>query len=68
LLLSRRHAGALASVDLGVADSAAQRLTMNAELLGDPGDRAGLATGLLVDLQHHPHATVTKLLGIVARG
>jgi hypothetical protein len=41
---------------------------VDAELLGDPDDRAGLPAGLLADLEHQPHGTVTKLLGIVPRG
>jgi hypothetical protein len=41
---------------------------MDAELLGDPDDRAGLPAGLLAVLEHHPHGTVTKLLGILPRG
>jgi hypothetical protein len=41
---------------------------MNAELLSDPDDRTGLPTGLLADLEHHPHGTVTKLFGVLPRG
>jgi hypothetical protein len=68
LLLSRGHTWPLAGVDLGLAHPVAQRLTMNAELLGDPDDPARLPAGLLADLEHHPHGTVTKLLGILSRG
>jgi hypothetical protein len=55
--------GSLAGVDLGLADPVAQRLAVDAQLLGDRDDRAGLPAGLLVDLEHRPHGTVTKLLG-----
>jgi hypothetical protein len=41
---------------------------VDAELVGDADDRAGLPTGLLADLEHHPQGTVTKLLGILPRG
>jgi hypothetical protein len=68
LLLNSGHTGPLAGVDLGLAHPVAQRLAVDAELVGDADDRAGLPTGLLADLEHHPHGTVTKLLGILPRG
>jgi hypothetical protein len=41
---------------------------VDAKLLGDPDDRAGLPTGLLADLEDHAHGTVTQFLGVLARG
>ena len=42
----------------------AQRLAVDAELVGDPDDHLRLPAGLLADLEHQPHGTVTKLLGM----
>ena len=67
LLLGAGHTRTVALVDLGLTDPAAQRLTVDAELVGDSGDRTGLPAGLLADLEHHPHGTVTKLLGVLPR-
>jgi hypothetical protein len=48
-------------VDLGLPDPAAQRLTVDAELLNDPGDRAAALPGPLPDLEPHPGRTPAKL-------
>src|SRR5690606_22285551 len=44
------------------------RLTVHAELVGHPGDRAGLHTGLFTQLKHHPDRAFTQLWGVLPRG
>src|SRR6266511_2241264 len=61
LLLSGGHPGPLTSVDLGLAGPAAQGLTVDAELVGDPRDHAVTLAGLLDRLQHHPHGPLMQL-------
>src|SRR5690606_19626639 len=59
---------ALPAIDLDLPDPGPQRLTVHAELVGHPGDRAGLHTGLFTQLKHHPDRAFTQLWGVLPRG
>jgi hypothetical protein len=58
----------LAVVDLGLRDPVSERFPVDAELVGDAGDRAGALAGLLAGLIDQAHGTVADLLGVFAGG
>src|SRR5690606_41804787 len=68
LRVAGRGPGALPAIDLDLPDPGPQRLTVHAELVGHPGDRAGLHTGLFTQLKHHPDRAFTQLWGVLPRG
>src|SRR5690606_39465946 len=67
LRVAGRGPGALPAIDLDLPDPGPQRLTVHAELVGHPGDRAGLHTGLFTQLKHHPDRALTQLWGVLPR-
>src|SRR5690606_37489833 len=68
LRVAGRRPGALPAIDLDLPDPGPQRLTVHAELVGHPGDRAGLHTGLFTQLKHHRARAVTQLRCVLPRG
>src|SRR5690606_6294355 len=68
LRVAGRGPGALPAIDLDLPDPGPQRLTVHAELVGHPGDRAGLHTGLFTQLKHHPDRAFTQLWRVLPRG
>lgn len=66
----RVHSGparTLAAVDLRLLDPVSERLTVDPQLVRDPGDRPVRLPGLLPDLEHHPHGPLTDLVRVLLR-
>ncbi len=59
----RRGTRPLTAVDLHLPDPGPQRLRVNTQLPGHPGDLAAALTLPVTDLQHHLHRALAQLLG-----